>query len=245
MKKTEIIFTIIALAGLLLKCFHLPFGALLAVIGFFGLACFYMYFSFAFFNNIPLKRIFKKESYTTDISEKIAYRILISVSSGVSLSIMLIGLLFYFQIWPSAFFQINVGIKLIVPALIIGLIRFFKTKSTFYSRIFIRIAIIVGVALFFRLMPNSTWIEIQYRNHPSYVEALKNEWAYPDSIELMIKTDYEWDKIHRPEYIESMKKRVHELDSDSIEHSYYFKKFDKIYLQYIKEDSIKHGKTIY
>ena len=197
MKKTEIILAVIALVGLLFKCFHLPFGGLLTTISFFGLACFYMYFSFALFNNIPFKKLFKKESYTADISEVLDYRILIAVFSGVSLSIMLAGLLYYFMFWPNSFFMISVGITLLFIIMIISLIRFFKTKSTFYTRIFIRMAVIGGIALFFRLMPNTTWLEIQYREHPEYIKAMKNLWKDPNNIELQKEVDEYWYNMHK------------------------------------------------
>jgi hypothetical protein len=200
MKKTEIIFAVMALIGLLFACFRLPFGGMLTVFGFFGLACFYMYFSFAFFNNIPLKKIFKTESYTADTSEKRDYRILISVFLGVSLSLLLTGLLFYFMFWPSAFLMMSVGIVSLIPMLIISIIRFSQTKSKFYIRIFIRVAIIGIMALFFRLMPNTTWLEIKYRNHPGYIEAMKNLWEDPNNIELGIELQKEEDKMYGYEY---------------------------------------------
>jgi len=187
MKKTEIIFAIIALVGLLFSCLLWPGGGLLATLGFFGLACLYMYFGFAFFNNIPLKKIFKGESYTADTSEKRDYRIPISIFVGISFNTILIGLLFRFMFWPGGFFLMSVGIIFLVPMLIISLIRFLKTKSTFYTRIFIRMAVIGGIALFFLLMPNTTWLEIKFRNHPEYIEMMKECIKDPNNIELRKK----------------------------------------------------------
>jgi len=197
MKKTEIIFAAMALIGLLFKCLFWPFAGLLITIGLLGLSCFYFYFSFALFNNIPLKKILKKESYTADISEKRDYRILIAVFWGTILSILLTGLLFYLMRWPFAFLLITAGIILSIPMLIISTIRFDKTKSTFYIRIFIRVAIIGGIALFFRLMPSTTWLEFQYRNHPKYIELLKDSWNDPDNIELQKKIDEYWDNYYK------------------------------------------------
>ena len=63
MKKFELILGTLFFIGLIMNFLMLTGGGIISVLGICILLSFYMYFSFAFFNNIHLKKIFKKESY--------------------------------------------------------------------------------------------------------------------------------------------------------------------------------------
>ncbi len=61
MKRTELILAIIAIIGIILKILHLPGATMLLTLSFTFLSILYYIFSFALFNNLELKNIFKKK----------------------------------------------------------------------------------------------------------------------------------------------------------------------------------------
>jgi hypothetical protein len=67
MKKFELIFVVLGLVSILLNLFLIPFANLFMLLSLSILSVFYLYFSFAFFNGIQLRNIFKKVAYT-DVS---------------------------------------------------------------------------------------------------------------------------------------------------------------------------------
>ncbi len=46
-------------------------------------------------------------------------------------------------------------------------------------------------------MPNTTWLEIQYRNYPEYIEIRKELQNDPDNVELQKKEEEYWDNYYR------------------------------------------------
>ncbi len=184
MKKFEIIIATLSIIALGLNFLLIPGGGVLTVLTLSTLSGLYMYLSFALFNEIRLRNIFKKDSYK-GIS---TMRIVGSVGTGLALSVMTAGLMFKFQSWPGADFNLGAGLFGLLLVTVIGLIKYSKTKSDFYTRIFKRAAIFSGLGLILLLTPKTSWVELKYRNHPEYVDALKKAMADPDNNEL-------WDNV--------------------------------------------------
>jgi len=192
MKKVEIILGTIAIIALLLNLLNIKGGGVLIVLSLSTISILYMYLSFALFNDIRLRNIFKKESYK-GISRM---RIVGAVLTGLALSITIIGLLFKFQSWPNASFNLGFGLFGLLIGLVVGLIKYKRTKSDYYTRIFKRIAIYGGLGLILMILPRETWLEIRNRNHPEYIEAVKKAWADPENQELWDKVDEERQKMN-------------------------------------------------
>jgi TonB family protein len=176
MKKTEIILGVIAIIALTIQLLNLPGGGILTVLTLSTVSTMYMFLSFALFNDIRLRKIFKKDSYK-GIS---TMRILGAILTGLALSITTIGLLFKFQSWPGASFPLRFGLFGLLIGLIVGLIKYQKTKSDYYTKIFKRIAIYGGLGLILMILPRETWLEIRNRNHPEYMLGLDNEEEIED-----------------------------------------------------------------
>ncbi|NEV92939.1 hypothetical protein G3567_02110 [Psychroflexus sp. YR1-1] len=120
-----------------------------------GLSLFYIYFSFAYFNNIRFKKIFKRYSFKY-ISK---WRILGTIGLGFGLGITILGILWSLMYWPfNAYYSLGVPILLIIG--IISMIKFLKTKSEDYIRILKRILIIGGVGIILWLIPQETLNEL-------------------------------------------------------------------------------------
>ena len=192
MKKGEIIIATLSLIALGLNLLLIPGGGVLTVLTLSTLSMLYMNLSFALFNGIRLRNIFKKDSYK-GIS---TMRIIGAVGTGLALSMTIIGLLFKFQSWPGASLNLGAGLVGLLIATVIGTIKYFRNKSDFYTKIFKRIAVFGGLGLILMLTPKTTWVEIKYRNQPTYVDALKKAMAAPDNKELWDKVEVERQKMN-------------------------------------------------
>lgn len=191
MKKAEIVLGASALIALAFNLLFIPGGNVLTVLLLSSLAVLYMYLSFALFNDISLKAIFKRESY----KGKSIKRIVGAVLSGLALAVTIIGILFKVQAWPGASVMVGFGTAALSISLVVGVLRYARSKSGYYTRIFKRIAIYGGLGFILMLLPDDSWLALKYRNHPHYVEAVKNARAHPDKQELWDKVDEERRKM--------------------------------------------------
>ncbi|GAO27842.1 hypothetical protein [Geofilum rubicundum] len=186
MKKAEIIIATLSIIALGMNLLFIPGSGALTVLTLLILSTIYFYFGFALFNDIRLRQVLKKDSYR-DIS---SLRILGAVGAGLALSSTTNGIMFQFQSWPGADFILGAGLVGLSIVTTIGIIKYSKNKSDYYTRILKRTVILGGLGLILMFMPKTTWIEIKYRNQPEYVEALKNAMADPENKEL-------WDIVER------------------------------------------------
>ena len=192
MKKSEIVLAILSVIALVLNLLLIPCSEILTCLSLLGLAIIYHYLGFALFNNIKLKNVFKKDSYK-GITK---FRILGAIGAGFSLSMTVIGIMFKFQSFPGASFMLIGGLIGLLIVTIIGIIRYSKNKSDYYTKIFKRVAIIGGIGLVLILMPKSALSEFKYRNHPDYLKAVKEAVANPENEELWGKVNEERQKIN-------------------------------------------------
>ncbi len=191
MKTTEITLVILSAAAIVLEMFLVP-GANVAMILLLSLlSVVYFCFGFLLFNGIRLRDVRKKDSFKGISS----LRIIGAIGAGVALSYTTIGILFELRIWPGAgITQIN-GLVLLAVVTIVGLFKYARNKSPYYTRIFKRIAIIGGLAVILLVTPSTTWLAFKYRNHPAYLEALTQALADPGNEELWMKADEEREKM--------------------------------------------------
>jgi len=180
MRKFEIIVGLTAIFGIVLKILHLPGSGILTVLAFSTLSMFYYLFSFALFNGIRLRDIFKKESY----KETNAKRIVGAIGLSWAISAIIMGGLFKLQFWNGASMQLMTGLVTLGVILLIATIFYFRNKAEYYKRVFYRIAIygVFGIILY--LTPTSFLVDIYYRNNPDYAELYKKVLAEPNNSEL-------------------------------------------------------------
>jgi putative Mn2+ efflux pump MntP len=149
MKKFEMILIIGAIIGLLLVLFNTPLDSLIVSAFFITLGSLYFYFSFALLNNIPLRKIFKADSYK-GIG---LWRILIAIGAGLALSILTIGFMFSILSYPMAETFVVVGIVLATVIIVLALIKNAQGKDQFYRNIILRSFIFLILAIIFLLLP--------------------------------------------------------------------------------------------
>jgi hypothetical protein len=192
MKKFEITFGIIALIGIVFKLFHILGGGILTVLSLSALSIFYCYLSFALFNEIRLKDIFKTSSY----KETNVKRIIGSIGVGFGLSVILVGAMFRLQFYPGDTIQLLTGVIGTIIILTIAIVFYLRNKIKFYKSIFTRIIIIVGLGLLLLFTPKTKLVDIYYINYPDYANALKAAWANPNDKELWVIVNEERQKMN-------------------------------------------------
>lgn len=149
MRILEKILGLLIIVSLILKLLLVPYSAILLTVILIALAIIYYPFGFAFFNEIRLREIFKKESYK-GIS---ASRIIGAIGVGIGLSILCIGILFKLNSWAYSDINLKFGLFVSFMALSVVLIKLLKVKNNFYINILKRIVIIGGLGLILLFIP--------------------------------------------------------------------------------------------
>jgi hypothetical protein len=191
MRKIEKYLVITAITSLALKLIFVPGSGLLTVLSFSALSIIYLALFFALLNNIEPKRIFRKETY----KQLSAIRLFGSVGTGIALSFTTLGIMFKFQSWPGASFNLAFGVMGLWLSVLVGLMKYNKTKNPIYPIIFKRAALFGGIAMTLIILPADKWIALKYRNNPAFVEIYQKALADPDNKELWKKVEEEREKI--------------------------------------------------
>jgi hypothetical protein len=147
---------ILAGIAIILKFALFPGGSILGTLSLMLLACFYFYLSFAFFNNVKLRNIFRGSSYK-GIS---ASRIIVSIVTGWGLSALCCGILFKIQHYPGGGIMLMAGLITIFIITTILLINYFYLPIKDYNTM---IEVGIGIGLF------CTWILLFILNGSGYI----------------------------------------------------------------------------
>lgn len=192
--KSELIPIILFIVSIGLFLASLPGGNMLLILSLCFLSILYFYFGFALLNGISLRKVFKKSSYIGISS----MRIVGAIGVGISLSTLIIGVLFKLMSWPGSYFMLLIGLVFFGVFSAYALIKFFISKSSFYFNILLRAFFFGSIGLLLLLLPSYTLSEIKYgKHHPAYVDALKALEADPTNVELQDKVTIEYNKIRR------------------------------------------------
>lgn len=202
MKKLEKILWGLFIVGLLFKIMHWPGAGIVTVFSLALVAMLYFYLGFALFNEVKLRNAFKKSSYTNLPKLNLIF----AIAFGISLSIITIGFLFKFMLWPGANFNLMIGLIALVICLVAYLLLNKQNKVSFAKKSFTRVIAvgIIGVSFFF--IKTNSIIDFYYQERPEYAEALKNMIKDPDNIEYR----KEFDRLreeHQIQVIENIEER--------------------------------------
>jgi hypothetical protein len=160
MKLTEKILGVIAMIGVTLKFLVITGGGIITTFSLLLLAVIYFYLGFALFNNIRLRQVFKKISYKGIT----AARMYIVTGLSMSLSILVMGILFKLQAWEGSGLMLTTGLLLTFILFIVVLLENKKHKSPVYKLMITRIMIIGGIGLIIYLFPQDKLRKILYPN---------------------------------------------------------------------------------
>ncbi len=194
MKTVEKILGVSSIAIILIGFYtRFPFMALIITFALTILSLLYFGFSFALLNDIPFRNIFKSGSFNGISS----IRMIGTILTGFVFSVLLIGILFKFQLWPFADTNLLIGIIGIAILVIITFIKLLTSKDKFYYRLLVRTLLIGIIGLFLYSLPYEKILELRFRGYPEYVEAEKKLMSDPENEELKQKAWKERQKMSR------------------------------------------------
>ncbi len=175
---------------LLILVFPVPFGLELFTLSMLLLSLCYFFGGFLLFNSIGLKNIGNRKAYEGVKS----MRIIGSVLTGFVLSVLVIGILFVYMLWPFGYANLQTGLIMTGIVLIVSIMKNGSTTNdaSFYKRMILRVCIIGAVGMILRIIPAETFFEARCSNCPeSYIEAQKASIKDPTNKELADKADKE------------------------------------------------------
>lgn len=199
MKKLEKVFWGLFIIGLLFKIMHWPGAAILTVFSLGLVSSLYFYFGFGLFNSIKFRNIFKKESYATISSGNLIF----GVGFGLALSILVIGFLFKFMLWPGANLMLSIGLALLIIALLAYLIFLKMNKVSLPKGSFFRVILVFVLSLSLYLIQSDSIIEFYYPNDKPYANALKNLVKDPGNVEYQKA----FEKVREKRMLQNIKDR--------------------------------------
>lgn len=178
MKLTEKILAVLITISLFLKLFLIPGGGVLLILAGETLIIMYFAFGFAFFNDVRLRHIFKKNAFAG--TNKI--RIIGGVGTGICLSNLLTGILFKLQYWPGANSMLLIALMPSFILMIIVLVKLLTKADRYYQKVQWRMVIIGTFSLILFFLPTIELVKLQYRNSPSYIKAFEENNLYPTNV---------------------------------------------------------------
>lgn len=192
MKLFEKILTVMIIVGLIFKFAFISGGSTLFVLGISFLSIIYYPLGLLFFNDIPMRKAFKKISYQ-GIS---TLKIIGAIGLGMGLSAILIGILFKLQHFPGSLLMLYTGLIVTMIVAVISIMKYLENRYVFYKKTLTRIAIIGIIGLFLTSLSSEKIEKFQYRNYPRYIEALDNYIENPENIELQNRLEVERMRVH-------------------------------------------------
>lgn len=142
----EKIVLVLVIVGVLFKVLHLPFAGPLIIIALSALSVIYYSFSPALMGGSLLK-IKDVQAYSGSKLSGAGLTL-----EGITLSVMLIGVLFKVQHWPGASVMLMVGASSGLLVFILGWRKYSKTSDAFLPQLFMRLIPVTILSLYFLLV---------------------------------------------------------------------------------------------
>jgi hypothetical protein len=155
------------------------------------LAGLYYFLGFLLFNQIRLRHIFKRDAY----QNVTAVQIVLSVVTGMGLSTIIIGSLFKLFNIPGADNMLWIGLIVSGIVSVVSIVLSMNNPNSNRKFTFWRVGIIGVIGIFLLLISELSVVEVQYRDHPEYIEAYRKHLADPRNEELYKKMELERNRI--------------------------------------------------
>ncbi|SFT40418.1 hypothetical protein SAMN05216474_0373 [Lishizhenia tianjinensis] len=193
MRTLEKILILLFVLTLGLQFFLIAGTTLLFVLVAMLLSCIYFYLGFAVLNGVRFRSIFKKAAYEEFKGKEIAF----AIGIGLSLSTLVIGILFKALQWPGAEFMLQFGLGSGLILLLAVVLFFRKNNPVFFKFNTLRIGIFGLLGIIFYFISNNTFLEIKYGEYPEYVELRKQLYNDPTNLELQQQVNDAYFKIEQ------------------------------------------------
>ncbi len=184
--RTEIVFFVLFIIGLVFKLFSWPGGGILLIITFGTLAMLYAGGGVYFFSYKHMKNQIRK----------------LSVFAGLSLSVCLIGILFTLMFWPGAEAQLMVGgfsaLAIFVTSLVLQSKNTEEELKGYFRIMIIRTGLVGGMALVLFFTPLPAKIKFIYMHDPEMIELWEKAYENPENEQYQRELDeYQQEKRGR------------------------------------------------
>ena len=191
MKKVEFVLNAAISLGIALIISGTPGGVVLLILAIGILSIIYFGLGFLFCFDFSFRKLLANNSKQTFSTLKIFG----GIATGLSLSIILVGILFRILNYPGATVMLLVGVISLSALTIIAIFKKTKKSDRFYSTILYRAALYGIISLVILVIPTNTWLTWQYPNYPGYVKALIELRENPNDKEAQKKVEEERQKM--------------------------------------------------
>jgi hypothetical protein len=196
MNKIEISLLAVIIISILLKVFSVAGADVLLGVSLSIMAMVYYPFGLFIINSIPIRKVFKRESYK-GISFLKGFG---SAATGITLSIVLVGIMFKFLLYPGASVMLSVGLISSSFILSITLYKFLADiRAKFYRQMMVRMLVFIAFGSILFFTSGTSLVGFFYKDYPEYVKAYEEAAANPDDIELQKRLDEEFQKVANEE----------------------------------------------
>ncbi|MFT4521532.1 MAG: hypothetical protein ACI8ZN_000469 [Bacteroidia bacterium] len=185
MKKIERVLIVPFLIGIVLYLFNLPGGSFIVVLSLGLLSMFYFSCSVPLFNEDPLK-------------SASVMNIGVCIGIGLSLSTLIMGILFKLMMWKSDFELLLSGVVGLAISMTAAIYWIKKDNNVIFKRLAKRVIPfgILGLTLF--LLPQKSLYNWHFSDHPEYLDArLKLDQNPNDTTSLRIVDEFEKEMLER------------------------------------------------
>lgn len=175
MKKIEFALISMCVLSFIFRLFNNHIGSIVLTFFFLALIAFYLFLSFAYFNDVTFKGLFKKSSYKG--IKRI--RIFSGILAGFMLALFNYSIFAILERIPGGFVTIYLFSIPMTALIIVFLIKAIK-KSSFHSKAIFRLIPVFIISLFIFTLPRPTFIKLKHSEYPDYVDAYTKYMANPE-----------------------------------------------------------------
>jgi hypothetical protein len=168
MKFLEKVFIILAVIGLFVRAMMWQGGELFLTVALPSLAVLYLLMSWAVFKH-----------------HEEGHHLFLSILSGLTFSVVFIGILFKLMIWRGGNTLLVAGLSAMVISKILGLIlenKLVRELDGYFKKLFLRYYIIAAVGTIMWLTPYKFIVSVYHRDDPEYVHLFIRYFEEPDNM---------------------------------------------------------------
>ena len=180
MRILEKVLIVLMLAAIVMRFLMLPFSLVLFVLSAMGLSTLYFSMSTFLINHVRLRDLTKRSTFS-DIRSK---ELVLGALVGLSLAVIIVGILFKWMAWPNGNVQLLVGC---ISAIIITIVSLLIAKKSFNLSLVSRVipCVLLGLILYsFSTYQISKWVMNDY---PEIVKAYENLEKDPLNTEFKLE----------------------------------------------------------
>ncbi|HSZ25836.1 MAG TPA: hypothetical protein VK766_08970 [Cytophagaceae bacterium] len=168
MKFLEKVLIVLAFIGLLVRALMWQGGEIFLTVALPSLSILYLLMSWS---------VFKDKNH--------GHNIFLSMMTGLSFSIAVIGILFKLLLWKGGDTILIAGLMVMAISKIIGLLlkwKYADALENYFKNLFLRYYIIAGITLIVFLIPSKTIVFLYHRDDPQYVTLYLRYFNEPSNM---------------------------------------------------------------